>query len=79
MSAFLLPFLFLLVSAVVIPNAYAALRTGQLRIKGGAIVKKEEKASVFWLCLFGEALVVVVLVSLGVFGTIAAIQAHIAK
>ena len=77
MSAFLLPLVFLLISAVVIPEAYAALKSGQLRVRGGAMVKKKERASLYWLCVFGEIIIAIVVMGLGVFGLIAAIRSHV--
>lgn len=58
------------------PRNSAAGRTGRLRVKDGVIVKKEEGASLFWLCVAGQIIVAIVVVSLGVFGLIGATRAH---
>ena len=75
MISFLLPLVFLLVSAVFIPETYLALKTGRVRLRGGAILKKEEHVSRYWLSVLAEACVAIIVLSIGVTGLIAAIKA----
>ena len=49
--------LFVLVGALVTPGAYRALKSGKLRVRGGAIVKREDQAFAFWTSALVQAFV----------------------
>ena len=76
MATLLPAILFLLVSGLIIPHALTALKSGQLRVRGGAVVKKEDRAFVFWASVSMEAIIGVCLFVGGVSGIQAAIAAR---
>ena len=79
MTPFLVPLLFLLISAVIIPEGYFALKTGQLRLRGGGMLKKEENVSRFWLTIALYATVAVFLLCAGLMGFFSAIRQFTGK
>ena len=79
MPELLRPLLMLLVGVLVTPYAIAAIRKGELRTRGGVLIKKEERAFVFWTCAGVQAFVALFLLIGGAIGLFVTIRVLLDK